>query len=278
MARRRVGDRGEGGAVRAVISKYYSDLIEQGIDIPEDASDRAYTLLMGLTARATGKDFDGGDSLFKALRNEFITEPRTKSIAPQFLRRIRDLDQFWGMIQPKYVTYASRREFLKNQFDPLLDYLENSNSSAHETTVGEVFSKFTPGHIPEIWDKALERTKNDPEGAITLARTLLESVCKYILDDTETPYKADANLPKLWADCSTLLNLSPSQHTEDVFKTILGSCQNIVGSLGSLRNKISDSHGQGKRPVKPQTRHAELAVNLAGSMAQFLVSTWENRK
>lgn len=29
-------------------------------------------------------------------------------------------------------------------------------------------------------------------------------------------------------------------------------------------------HGQGKRPVKPLPRHAELAVNMAGSMASFL--------
>ena len=278
MARRRVGDRGEGGTVKTVINKYYSDLIEQGIEIPEVAFDRVYTLQSGLTARATGGEFDGGNPLFKALRKEFITEPQTKHIAPNFLSRIRDLDQFWGFIQPKYEHYAERRKFLSDEFSPLLGYLENGSTSAHETNVSDALEAFTPGHIPEIWGKALDRTKNDPEGAITLARTLLESVCKYILDDSETPYKADANLPKLWADCSTLLNLSPSQHTEDVFKAILGSCQNIVGSLGSLRNKISDSHGQGKRPVKPQTRHAELAVNLAGSMAQFLVSTWENRK
>src|ERR1019366_2124876 len=34
-------------------------------------------------------------------------------------------------------------------------------------------------------------------------------------------------------------------------------------------------HGQGKRPVKPLPRHAELAVNMAGSMASFLLATFE---
>jgi hypothetical protein len=29
--------------------------------------------------------------------------------------------------------------------------------------------------------------------------------------------------------------------------------------------------------VKPAPRHAELAVNLAGSMATFLIATWEGR-
>ena len=30
-----------------------------------------------------------------------------------------------------------------------------------------------------------------------------------------------------------------------------------------------------KRGAKPEPRHAELAVNLAGSMASFLIATWE---
>jgi hypothetical protein len=29
--------------------------------------------------------------------------------------------------------------------------------------------------------------------------------------------------------------------------------------------------------VKPKARHAELAVNLAGTMAAFLVATWKER-
>lgn len=259
-------------------SKYYEVLIEQGVEIPEDASDRASILLHGLIARATGSDFDGGDPLFKSLRREFITEANTKNITPKFLKRTRDLDQFWGIIQPMFGSYAERRKYLYDQFSPLLDFLENTNSSAHETSVGEAFEQFVPGHIPDLWNKAIERTKDDPEGAITLARTLLESVCKYILDEEEITYKSDGSLPTLWRACSEQLNLSPSQHTEIVFKSILGSCENIVSSLGSLRNKISDSHGQGKRPVKPHARHAELSVNLAGSMAQFLVSTWESKK
>jgi len=51
-----------------------------------------------------------------------------------------------------------------------------------------------------------------------------------------------------------------------------------VNRLGTLRNKISDSHGQGRRPVRPKARHAELAVNLAGTMVAFLVATWKDRE
>jgi hypothetical protein len=74
------------------------------------------------------------------------------------------------------------------------------------------------------------------------------------------------------------LNLSPAQHTEQIFKQILGGCKSVVEGLGAMRNKISDAHGKGKKSIKPASRHAELAVNLAGSMATYLVSTWEADK
>ncbi|WP_228128807.1 abortive infection family protein [Acinetobacter sp. CIP 51.11] len=45
-----------------------------------------------------------------------------------------------------------------------------------------------------------------------------------------------------------------------------------------MRNKVGDAHGQGKVNFKPASRHAELAVNLAGTMAGFLFSTWEIKK
>lgn len=71
--------------------------------------------------------------------------------------------------------------------------------------------------------------------------------------------------------------MAPEQHQEEVFKQILGSCQTVIQGLGALRNKLSDARGKGKKAVKSSARHAALAVNLAGSMAAFLVAAWEER-
>lgn len=109
------------------------------------------------------------------------------------------------------------------------------------------------------------------------ARTLLESVCKHILDDGGVEYPDDANLPKLWAMCAENLNLAPHQHQEKLFKAFLGNYQSVVNSLGALRTKIGDAHGSGRRPVMPKPRHAELAVSLAGAMAAFLVATFKEK-
>lgn len=145
--------------------------------------------------------------------------------------------------------------------------------------ISQALISFDESGVHHAWQKALDRRASDPEGAITAAKTLLETVCKHIIDETPgQSYGDNDDLPKLYAIAAECLNLAPSQHTEKMFKSILGNCQSIVGNLAGLRNKLGDSHGQGKRHVKPQARHAELAVNLAGSMAMFLVSTWEARK
>ncbi|MFI5382276.1 MAG: abortive infection family protein [Tepidisphaerales bacterium] len=77
---------------------------------------------------------------------------------------------------------------------------------------------------------------------------------------------------------ATELNLVPSQHTEEVFKRILGGCHSVVEGLGALRNRLSDAHGKGKAAVKPSPRHAQFAVNLAGAMGMFLVETHQARR
>ena len=133
-------------------------------------------------------------------------------------------------------------------------------------------------YISEAWDKARARRHEDPEGAITAARTLLESVCKHILDESGVQYGDNADLPKLYGLTSKELHLAPSQHTEEAFRKILGGAHSIVDGLANLRNRLGDAHGQGKLPVKPLPRHAELAVNMAGSMASFLLATFEAKK
>lgn len=144
--------------------------------------------------------------------------------------------------------------------------------------VSESLAEFDAPHVHSVWSKAIDRRETDPEGAITIARTLLETICKHILDDLGIQYNENADLRRLYKPTAEALSLAPSQHTEKVFKQILGGCTSVVEGLDSLRNELSDSHGKGRLPVKSAARHAELAVNLAGAMSTFLVSTWKDRK
>ena len=158
-----------------------------------------------------------------------------------------------------------------------LDILASVTSPADEA-IGSTLIRLDRDVVHGRWAAALDRRANDPEGAITLARTLLEDVTKWLLTDLGVAYDEKADLPALYRLLAKAMNLAPDAHTEDVFKQILGGCQSVVNSLGALRNRLGDAHSSGPLRAKPQPRHAELAVNMAGTMATFLVATWEARK
>jgi hypothetical protein len=229
-----------------------------------------------MIAYATGGHVE--EEEYKQLRSELINNPQTQHLLPKFVKTCRDLRQFWDFIQPTYPTYQSRRIFLREKFEPLMNKLDNSQMTPADSDISSALGSYDANYIHEIWNKALERRDTDPDAAITSARTLLEGVCKHILDDCGINYSGIESLPKLYRLTATQLNLSPDQHTEDIFKQILGGCQSVVEGLGAVRNRLSDAHGQGRKQIKPAARHGELAVNLAGSMALFLVRTWEFKK
>jgi len=110
--------------------------------------------------------------------------------------------------------------------------------------ISQALISFDETGVHHAWKKALDRRTADPEGAITAAKTLLETVCKHIIDEAGETYGENDDLPKLYSTAAECLNLAPNQHTEKIFKSILGNCQSIVGNLAGLRNRLGDSHGQ----------------------------------
>ena len=242
----------------------------------DDQIMKVESLKIMLVSHATGSF---GDNIgYKDLRHKLITSPHIAKLLPRFVQVCRDLPEFWNFIKTKFATYAERREFLRNEFDPVLTMLETMSHTPSDAAINSTMHAVSSTYIQETWQKALERRTTDSEGAITVARTLLESVCKHILDSTGATYDNCADLPKLYTLTAKLLNLSPSQHTEPLFKQTLGGCQTVVGGLGAIRNQYSDAHGKNASGTKPAPRHAELAVNLSGTMATFLLQTLEARK
>lgn len=230
-----------------------------------------------LISCATGGDTS--DEEYSKLRLEFLKDSVVRDLLPQFVRNCDELSKFWGFIKPKFSTYQERRVFIWDEFGSLIASLEQNIVAAHpaDDDISAILVNFDAEHVHIAWQKALERRNEDPEAAITMARTLIESVCKHILDETRVSCSDKDDLPKLYKETAKQLNMAPEQHQEEVFKQILGGCQNVIQGLGTLRNKLSDAHGKGKKAVKPSARHAALAVNLAGSMAAFLVAAWEER-
>ncbi|NIJ18354.1 hypothetical protein FHS95_000023 [Sphingomonas naasensis] len=252
------------------------DLADPIADLPGARGERVLAFRNGLTSEATGGSMDA--SVYRTLRAEFMGDPATATLMPKFIRACSDTGDFWQFIKHEFSTYRERQDFLRAEFPPLIDYLEKEPAPASEG-ISQALEAFDEHGVGAAWRKALKRVHDDPEGAITAARTLLETVCLHILEhgaESDAVHVSATDLPKLYALVAKKINLAPSQHTESVFKQILGGCSGVVEGLGALRNRVGDAHGRGKRPVRVQSRHATLAVNLAGTMAVFLIETFNS--
>jgi Abortive infection C-terminus len=141
--------------------------------------------------------------------------------------------------------------------------------------ISQSLSNVDSVHVHQAWSKALKRKNSDPEGAITAARTLVEAVCKHILDRSGVSYPSTIDLPKLYHQAAQRLQLAPNQQTDTFRKQLCGNCQAVVTAIGTLRNQAGDAHGKGTLEAVGDRAQAELALNLAGAIATFLVQVWE---
>lgn len=169
------------------------------------------------------------DNEFKLLRSELLDDLTLKDRLPRFVRTCRDLKQFWGFIKQTSPGYQGRRKYLWDEFRPLLEELEVKTGSPADKRVGQAIQEFNSDAVHESWRDALVRRIDDPDGAITSARTLLESVCKHILDKAEVSYEDKFDLPKLYKLTAEALSLAPSQQTEAVLRQVTGRLRRCCG-------------------------------------------------
>lgn len=92
------------------------------INFLESDFEKVSYLLNLLIAHATGKTAESSE--YEKLRHELLSNHQVSNQLPAWLKLHRNLDSFWGFIQPKFSTYAERRTYLSEQFTPLLDSLE----------------------------------------------------------------------------------------------------------------------------------------------------------
>lgn len=244
--------------------------------IPESTIEKLAMMEGILIECATGGSSATHD--YEMLRREFMSDPRIRDRIPAFVRTYRNLAAFWPYIKNQAPTYAERRQIISGAFTPVMDFFEGSERAPLDEGTTETLRSFDSDGVHEIWTKALDRRSSDPEGAITISRTLLETVLKRIAAELSLNMADKDDLPKLYTTVSKALNLAPTQHSEEAIKKILGGATTVVNGLGTLRNRLSDSHGRGdKIPVRPSARHATLAVNAAGTIATFLVETYTER-
>ena len=134
------------------------------------------------------------------------------------------------------------------------------------------YVKNLPNRIKEDLDN------NNYDSIITKSRTLVESVCKFIISD-ETSTK-DIDFTQLVKICKEKIGIDTDNlRTNDkesytgLIKQFEGGLNSIIQALGKLRNSHSDAHGSITRAVI-EKRYAVLIANIAIAFSEYLLETF----
>ena len=125
--------------------------------------------------------------------------------------------------------------------------------------------------------RRLERVGDaEPGEAIALAKEIVESCCKLILDDRGVSYSDRADIPELLKLLRKEIRILPDGIDEKAkasneIRTVLTSLGKIAHALGPIRNAYGKGHGRGRNFKGLEPRHARLAIGAASTFVDFVL-------
>ena len=125
--------------------------------------------------------------------------------------------------------------------------------------------------------RRLERVgDSEPGEAIGLAKEIVESCCKLILDDRNISYSETAEIPQLLRLLRNEVKIMPEGIPEDAkaareIREVLSSLGKIAHALAPIRNAYGKGHGRGRNFRGLEPRHARLAIGAASTFVDFVL-------
>lgn len=155
----------------------------------------------------------------------------------------------------------------------IIERISNNNIAVVKQVV-EIKAKFDNIYIQSQINEMLASQEEDPTNAIGLAKELIESCCKTILEHYNIPKDFD-NLSKLVKATTKTLKITPEDIPDSIpeaksMKAILGAFATITDGLANLRNTYGRGHGKDNNYKGLGVRHAKLAIGASSTLVHFL--------
>lgn len=188
-------------------------------------------------------------------------------------------DLYWGSSITRYEEKYAR---IYQKCKSIMDRLEGG-SSVIAKTADSLKDKFSSEYMSQQIELMVSMQSTNPTNAIGMAKELIESCCKTILDDLGIAWSKTDDVPQLTSKTMDALNLLPSsvQATDqgaDAVKAVLGNLRAIPSKLAEIRNPFGSGHGKSASFQGLEERHAKLAVGSSITFVDFIWSTYENQK
>ena len=131
-------------------------------------------------------------------------------------------------------------------------------------------------HIHEQVEGIERAVDENPGLAFDLARTLVESTCRAVLDERSISYSRSEDLPRLFRSVRNQLSFLPptatdSERTDESLKKTMSGLSTTIQGICELRNQCSyASHGSGSPRPNMEAAQATLAAEAADTIVGFL--------
>lgn len=131
-------------------------------------------------------------------------------------------------------------------------------------------------HIEQQVNSIEQAVSQNPGLAFDLAKTLVESVCRKVLDDRSVQYSEKDDLPKLVKSVANCLPFLPpaaiaAAKARESLRVTLSGLSTAVQGICELRNECGfASHGSGRQRPALESVQALLAAQAADAIVGFL--------
>ena len=171
----------------------------------------------------------------------------------------------------------------QRRYEQCVTAIKKLENSATKTITTFNLEKLSHNYIQENMNKCNDKIQaKDYSGAITNARSLIEHLLEYLHQQLTGNDIDNDNLLAKYKALSQKLNLDPAIVNSKVseknrtsaqdIKQLLSGFVSILSGVACFSNNWADRHA---RKFDPQKHHAQLAVNSAFTICDFLLSSFE---
>jgi len=172
----------------------------------------------------------------------------------------------------KYLEFDGFKIILQNK---TIKISPIDNNHIEVNKVPKIDNEFIRENLDKCDRKIAE---GDNSGAITNARTLLETILLYIYREIKgEDFNFNGDLNKLYKEVTNTLKFSKDKKIEQSIKQVLGGISTVINGIAGISNKLGDRHGKLNEQYKPGKSMAILVVNATKTLSEFLVSAYENQ-
>lgn len=132
--------------------------------------------------------------------------------------------------------------------------------------------------LVQAWTDAHSLITLEPAESLTKSSSYVESICKHILAELDTPLPSQQVMTSLIAECVKVLGLSEDAEADRDLKALVGGIKSVCQSIGTLRTHFGTAHGKAPGAYMVNEHYARLVNTSAAAISVFLIQRFHAKR